>query len=189
MEECEALCDRIGIMVNGQLACIGTTQHLKNKFGRGYQIDARLDTEQIGGDTGIALRAANEIEMSIAPDVDPENPLEPLELLQGDEISQLQSETVARLQEQFESAEILEDYGQSMRILLSNKDVSGNALTLGDVFSKVEVLKEDLHFKSYALSQSSLEQIFIKFAKEQLEDGRYRKTRCRDRILRLCTLD
>ena len=30
MEECEALCNRIGIMVNGQLKAIGSLQHLKS---------------------------------------------------------------------------------------------------------------------------------------------------------------
>ncbi len=34
MEECEALCDRLAIMVNGQFRCIGGPQHLKNKFGQ-----------------------------------------------------------------------------------------------------------------------------------------------------------
>jgi len=36
MEECEALCTRLAIMVNGQLKCLGSTQHLKAKFGTGY---------------------------------------------------------------------------------------------------------------------------------------------------------
>lgn len=35
MEEAQALCTRIGIMVNGQLQCLGSSQHLKNKFGSG----------------------------------------------------------------------------------------------------------------------------------------------------------
>ncbi|KAJ3594857.1 hypothetical protein NHX12_004162 [Muraenolepis orangiensis] len=29
MEECEALCTRLAIMVNGSFQCLGTTQHLK----------------------------------------------------------------------------------------------------------------------------------------------------------------
>ena len=33
MEECEALCTRLAIMVNGQFKCLGSTQHLKHKFG------------------------------------------------------------------------------------------------------------------------------------------------------------
>ncbi|XP_018647577.1 hypothetical protein Smp_056290 [Schistosoma mansoni] len=43
MEECEALCQYIGIMINGQLKCFGTIQHLKNRFGNGYQVDIRLN--------------------------------------------------------------------------------------------------------------------------------------------------
>ncbi len=31
MEECEALCHRIGIFAAGQLQCIGTSQHLKSR--------------------------------------------------------------------------------------------------------------------------------------------------------------
>ena len=31
MEECEALCTRLAIMVNGQFKCLGSIQHLKNK--------------------------------------------------------------------------------------------------------------------------------------------------------------
>lgn len=39
MEECEALCRRIGIIAAGQLRCLGSSQHLKHRFGRGYQLD------------------------------------------------------------------------------------------------------------------------------------------------------
>ena len=42
MEECEALCDRLAIMVNGQFQCFGNIPHLKNKFGQGYTILVKL---------------------------------------------------------------------------------------------------------------------------------------------------
>ena len=38
MEECEALCNRIGIMVSGGLRCLGTATHLKERFGSGFQV-------------------------------------------------------------------------------------------------------------------------------------------------------
>ncbi|XP_071052864.1 phospholipid-transporting ATPase ABCA3-like [Onthophagus taurus] len=38
MEECEALCTRLAIMVNGSFKCLGTSQHLKNKFSQGYTL-------------------------------------------------------------------------------------------------------------------------------------------------------
>ena len=42
MEECEALCTRIGILAAGRLRCLGPVQHLKNRFGAGYVLDLRL---------------------------------------------------------------------------------------------------------------------------------------------------
>jgi ATP-binding cassette subfamily A (ABC1) protein 1 len=42
MEECEALCSRMGIMVGGRLRCLGSAQHLKTRFGMGYQTEISL---------------------------------------------------------------------------------------------------------------------------------------------------
>ncbi|XP_070193926.1 phospholipid-transporting ATPase ABCA3-like [Littorina saxatilis] len=48
MEECEALCTRLAIMVNGQFKCLGSTQHLKSKFGQGYTLVAKMATRPDG---------------------------------------------------------------------------------------------------------------------------------------------
>ncbi len=42
MEEADALCNRVGIMVKGELRCLGSTQHLKNKYGGGYMLEIKL---------------------------------------------------------------------------------------------------------------------------------------------------
>ena len=42
MAECEALCSRVGIMVNGTLRCIGTPQQLKSKYGQEYKLKIHL---------------------------------------------------------------------------------------------------------------------------------------------------
>ncbi|VDO97719.1 unnamed protein product [Soboliphyme baturini] len=42
MEECEALCSRVGIMVKGRLQCTGTIQELKSRYGSGYSMSIRL---------------------------------------------------------------------------------------------------------------------------------------------------
>ena len=42
MEECEALCTRLAIMVNGRFQCLGSLQHLKSKFGQGYTLTAKV---------------------------------------------------------------------------------------------------------------------------------------------------
>jgi len=53
MDECEHLCSRLGIMVNGEIQCLGEAQHLKNKFAQGFTLSLRLkqdfstDTESL----------------------------------------------------------------------------------------------------------------------------------------------
>merc|ERR1712227_1155027 len=42
MEECETLCGRVAIMVNGGFQCIGTSQHLKSKYGEGYIVSVKI---------------------------------------------------------------------------------------------------------------------------------------------------
>ncbi|BFZ10796.1 hypothetical protein BsWGS_13835 [Bradybaena similaris] len=51
MEECDALCTRIAIMVNGSFKCLGSPQHLKNKFGQGYTLIMKLGTLEDGKHT------------------------------------------------------------------------------------------------------------------------------------------
>eukprot|EP00605_Chrysophyceae_sp_TOSAG23-4_P001319 GSChrysophyteH1.ASY1.ANO1.1434.1 assembled CDS len=46
MEECEALCTRIGIMVSGRMQCLGSTQHIKSRFGATYLIEIRCEEEE-----------------------------------------------------------------------------------------------------------------------------------------------
>lgn len=41
MAEAQALCTRIGIMVGGQLRCIGSTQHLKTRFGEYLELQVK----------------------------------------------------------------------------------------------------------------------------------------------------
>lgn len=48
MDECEALCPRIGIMANGKLRCLGSAQHLKSKFGQGYQVELNVNIVERG---------------------------------------------------------------------------------------------------------------------------------------------
>ena len=43
MEEAEALSTKMGIMVKGGVfKCMGSVQHIKNKFGTGYEIEIKI---------------------------------------------------------------------------------------------------------------------------------------------------
>ncbi len=53
MDETEALCTKIGIMVNGELKCLGNLQHLKSRYGNGYNLlvkiafDSKTDPDRL----------------------------------------------------------------------------------------------------------------------------------------------
>ncbi|RLN50687.1 hypothetical protein BBJ28_00003089 [Nothophytophthora sp. Chile5] len=50
MEECEALCSRVGILVSGRLKCLGSVEHIKQKFGRGYTVEVTLRASSSSSD-------------------------------------------------------------------------------------------------------------------------------------------
>ncbi len=52
MEEADVLCDRLCIMADGEIQCIGRTHELKRRFGRGYTLMIKIPESQ--GAAGLA---------------------------------------------------------------------------------------------------------------------------------------
>ncbi|XP_054622717.1 ATP-binding cassette sub-family A member 5 isoform X2 [Dunckerocampus dactyliophorus] len=125
MEEAEAVCDRVAIVVSGQLRCIGSIQHLKGKYGRGYSLEVKLREGLAGLQQGALLH--KEI-LRIFPH--------------------------ASRQESFATT-------------LVYKVPMGDVKSLATSFSELERAKQSFNFEEYNFSQSTLEQVFMDFAKEQ----------------------
>ena len=47
MEEAEALASKLGIMVQGSFKCVGTTNHIREKYGSGYEVELNLDLQDV----------------------------------------------------------------------------------------------------------------------------------------------
>ncbi|XP_067859732.1 phospholipid-transporting ATPase ABCA3 [Heptranchias perlo] len=123
MEECEALCTRLAVMVNGQFKCLGSPQHLKNKFGSGYTLLVK-----ILGDRD-------------KPDLEPFKNF---------------------VETTFEGS-ILKDEHQGM----VHYHLTSKLLTWAQIFGTLERAKEKYNIKDYAVSQITLEQVFLSFARFQ----------------------
>ncbi|KAG8195500.1 hypothetical protein JTE90_010802 [Oedothorax gibbosus] len=123
MEECEALCTRLAIMVNGQFRCLGSIQHLKNKYGHGYTL---------------TLRVAN----------DPEAMREVQSFIEGTFAS---------------AASLQEHHLNQMEFQLAP------SLSLAFVFQELERARKGLRIEDYSVSQTTLDQVFISFAKMQAD--------------------
>lgn len=121
MEECEALCTRLAIMVNGQFRCLGSPQHLKNKFGEGYTLLARLSSAN--SDTG---------------------PLK--QFIEGS----------------FPGS-VLKDEHQGML----HYHIRDTSVTWAQLFGTIEKVKLKFDIEDYSVSQTTLEQVFLNFARGQ----------------------
>ncbi|KAM9081600.1 phospholipid-transporting ATPase ABCA1 isoform 1-T3 [Megaptera novaeangliae] len=124
MEECEALCTRMAIMVNGRFRCLGSVQHLKNRFGDGYTIVVRIAGSN--------------------PDLKP-------------------------VQEFFELAfpgSVLKEKHRNML----QYQLPSSLSSLARIFSILSQSKKRLHIEDYSVSQTTLDQVFVNFAKDQSDD-------------------
>ena len=126
MEECEALCTRIAIMVNGQFKCLGSTQHLKNKFGEGYTLMAKVQ----GG---------------------------------TQEITESRLEELMQFVEQTFPGCKVKDVHQG----LVHYQIPSGIVTWSEIFGKMERAKDQYHIADYSVSQTTLDQVFINFARAQ----------------------
>uniref|UniRef100_A0A8C1ZZ12 P-type phospholipid transporter n=1 Tax=Cyprinus carpio TaxID=7962 RepID=A0A8C1ZZ12_CYPCA len=123
MEECEALCTRLAIMVNGTFKCLGTIQHLKYKFGGGYVVTMKIKAEKAG----------------IPPDLVPAESF---------------------MESSFPGCVQREKHYNTLQYEIV-------AASLARVFQLVLTNKERLNIEDYSVSQTTLDQVFVSFAKQQ----------------------
>uniref|UniRef100_A0A8C7TVL3 P-type phospholipid transporter n=1 Tax=Oncorhynchus mykiss TaxID=8022 RepID=A0A8C7TVL3_ONCMY len=124
MEECEALCTRMAIMVNGRFRCLGSVQHLKNRFGDGYTIILRV----AGPD----------------PDLPP---------------------VMKFIESKLPGSTLKEKHRNMLQYQLSSSLTS-----LAHIFSILAKNKDLLRIEDYSVSQTTLDQVFVNFAKDQSDD-------------------
>lgn len=126
MEECEALCTRLAIMVNGSFQCIGSLQHIKSRFGRGFTVKMHLNS------------------------------------------STVDTETLTEFMKSHFPNTCLKDRHFNM----VEYHVPVSAGGVANIFDLLEASKEAFKIRHFSVSQTTLEEVFIDFAKDQADpDG------------------
>jgi len=153
MEEAEALCTRIGIMVKGQLRILGTPQHLKDKFGSGYEIilqvapGLRTSSEKPGEDPESFRPSARGAQEDAGASAELGEPLSDGSV----------AEVTSFIGGLFKGASLLSDNGG----LLTYR-VPRESMRMGTAFSALEANKRRLGITDYAVTQPTLEQVFVR---------------------------
>ncbi|XP_056103062.1 phospholipid-transporting ATPase ABCA1 isoform X2 [Rhinichthys klamathensis goyatoka] len=127
MEECEALCTRMAIMVNGQFKCLGSIQHLKSRFGEGYTLIVRVCADQ--------------------PDM---------------------CVVESFVRDTFPGSTLKEKHHNTLQYQIPQGEG-----TLAHIFSQLTKHQQMLRVEDYSVSQTTLDQVFVNFARQQrdAEDG------------------
>lgn len=129
MDECEALCGRLCVMVNSRISCIGSPLHLKLKYGTGYLVQMKLASKEGTG------KEATEGSLT---DVE------------------------AYLTSRWPACRLESAYNNLLTFRIDTANVK-----LSTLFGDIERLKDSLAMQEYAICQTSLEQIFLAFARKQ----------------------
>ena len=196
MDEAETLCKRMAIMVNGEFVCLGRANEIKNKYGYGYELNLRIKpmTEEQQNelyfkkyniDNKVIVRDDNFEE--ILGIIKKENFISELEdgrlgerLLRdmkknnGINISALISwifyvENAIKFIEYGRdnfSKIVIEESMENNFLFKMKKNKSKN-ISIGYLFGLFELHKEECFITEYSIDQTSLEQIFNKFAQNQ----------------------
>ncbi|KAK7870569.1 hypothetical protein R5R35_009078 [Gryllus longicercus] len=139
MEECEALCTRLAIMVNGNFKCLGSTQHLKSKFAEGYTLIIKvIGTRPLS----VTSRTLSITSMSsLTQDINPVKNF---------------------IKHSFPGSILREEYMGFLTYYIPS-----SKFTWSQMFGMMERAKHDLNIEDYSLGQTSLEQVFLTFTKAQ----------------------
>ncbi|KAN0018400.1 hypothetical protein ACTFIU_011016 [Dictyostelium citrinum] len=128
MSDIQALCSRMTIMRDGQFKCLGSTQHIKSKFGAGYSVEVKFKKSCL--DVGIP-------------------------------------QSLQRVLECFPNANVLDQHDLMASLELPNPPE--NPIKVSEIF---HILSTELSsiLDDYSVSQTSLEQVFLKLTGATHED-------------------
>ncbi|XP_037883728.1 phospholipid-transporting ATPase ABCA1 isoform X1 [Glossina fuscipes] len=149
MEECEALCTRLAIMVNGKLKCIGSTQHLKNKFSKGLILKIKVKSSIVLGSASSRMSLLRSTSVSLS-------------------VPEQEARYVKQFVEvEFPQAVLKEEYQGILTFYIPLSSIKWS-----QIFGLMERNRDQLNIEDYSISQTTLEEIFLDFAKHQREDAR-----------------
>ena len=196
MEECEALCTNVGIMVGGRFRCLGSIQHLKHRFGKGYLVEVKLQHHNPDGEQAVKT----ESERFLQGEYLPGDRLKELAAHLGDEgragmvhpqgsgwalAAAIASSGKVHV-DQFAEWWAFETVAARLNAFMQDTFTGASLverhgeffryklpelnMALSEAFAALNDAKDGMAIATYSLSQTSLEQIFNMFAAQQDEE-------------------
>ncbi len=153
MEECEILCSRIAIMVDGSFKCLGSVQHLKARFGDGYTLTIRLkEDETYDEDTYNPCSSSDMNRKKL------NHCKKYLDLIYYELKNQICKD--CKIKERNFISIFQFEFPSHSRANNFEK------LNIGQIYRLIEMNKSRFNIVDYSLTQNNLDNVFINFVKE-----------------------
>ncbi|KAL8177780.1 UNVERIFIED_CONTAM: hypothetical protein K2H54_019083, partial [Gekko kuhli] len=164
MDEADLLGDRIAIISQGRLCCCGSSLFLKTKLGTGYYLTL---VKQEAGGARERVSTANGLVSSSKKDDDNSDRSSDTGLgsEQNSESSAFDvTQLTTLIQKLVPGSRLVEDIGQEVLYVLPYSGAKEGAF--GDLFQELDSRLGELGISSYGISDTSLEEIFLKVAED-----------------------
>nr|XP_032808974.1 uncharacterized protein LOC116941727 [Petromyzon marinus] len=174
MEECESLCTRMAIMVSGTFRCLGSVQHIKTRFGEGHTLVIRLAA-------GTPPAAAVTADPAAADTADAAAADPAAAVAAAAAAATRVAEYVCK---RFPRTELRERHHRTMYFHLPGAITTHGAsgasagatatasacATLSTIFAALSENQQQLGIADFSVSQTTLDQVFVSFARQQWTD-------------------
>lgn len=172
MEECEAICDRIGLMAGGKLHSLGSFQQLRKKYSQGYVIRVQFIDQNYNlaagqhntNDFSSVLTIGDRKQLSSQPS----RPLEKVDTKKTLDVAMRKRGLTEYLETITKNMQI--DYTNVNSIVYKVNDPNISRSTLFNWMEGAKSKLQGVDF-SYLISDTSLEDVFLTFAKDVDRDS------------------
>jgi ABC-type multidrug transport system ATPase subunit len=173
MEEAEALCSRIGIMARGELQCIGTSSHLKKKYGKGYTLTINLlkyspppppPHHGHGQGQGVVIDKNSPEYLEAEAQYERHTDQQLVQYVIG-QLSSGQGKLISSINrtKKFLIPKVIQGpHGQGQG--------SERVMHISEIFKEMETHRNELQIREWGLSMSTLEDVFISAVKSGGDD-------------------
>jgi ABC-type multidrug transport system ATPase subunit len=198
MDEAETLCQRMGIMVNGEFVCLGKAHEIKDKYGYGYELNLRIkpmteeqenkiyskynidnqvivNRENLSEILGLIGRENYQNEVSegrlgakLLRDIDKNNGLNIRAVIHWIFYVENAVKFASAGYDNF--AKIIIKENMDNNFLFKMKKKHNEVKSIGYLFGLYETHKEKCFVTEYSIQQTSLEQIFNQFSQQQMSN-------------------
>lgn len=150
MEEAEVLTDRIGIIINGELKCLGSKFKLKREYGKGFKLTLSIEEKEAYKDLLMTNIKSTIIEGEVDDD-------------EATQYKNINNDLVNYIKTIFPNSRMVDKYKDKVLFMIPKNEFDAEKLLVN-----MSNQKEKYGILNWSITQDSLEDIFIRLTEKEI---------------------